>query len=86
MKSSKPEHITFSVPHMDTETEAYISKRPKAKWRLICLPGSPSQPYLFSRLLSLASDNLEIVAINRLGFHKSHAFPVLDFTTTSPCC
>jgi len=79
MKSSKPEHFTFSVPHIETETDAYIARRPKAKWRLICIPGTPSQTYLFSRLLRLPADDLEIVVINRLGFHKAHTSPVLDF-------
>jgi len=79
-KSSKIEHIFFSVPQMGMETDAYISKRIKAKWRLICLPGTPSHPHLFNRLLRLASDELEIVVINRLGFHKTHKSPVLNFS------
>ena len=79
IKFSKVERITFPVPDMSLDTNAYISKHSKTKWRLICLPGTPSQTYLFSRLLRMASDDLDIVVINRLGFHKSHLSPVLNF-------
>lgn len=79
IKFAKVDPITFSVPGTALETNGFISKKPQAKWRLICLPGTPSQPYLFSRLLRIASEDLEIVVINRLGFHKSHSSPVLNF-------
>ena len=79
IKFAKVDPITFSVPEMALETNGFISKQSQAKWRLICLPGTPSQPYLFSRLLRMASEDLEIVVINRLGFHKSHSSPVLNF-------
>jgi len=78
-KHSKIEHISFSVPQMGVKTDAYVSEQSKAPWRLICIPGTPSHPYLFNRLLRLASNELEIVVINRLGFHKSHNSPVLNF-------
>ncbi len=71
----------FPVPGTALETNAYISKQDKATWRLICLPGTPSQTYLFRRLLRMASDELEILVINRLGFHKSHSAPVLNFNS-----
>jgi len=75
----KVERVTFPVPGTSLETNAYISRHDKAKWRLICLPGTPSQTYLFNRLLRMGSDELEIIVINRLGFHKSHSAPVLNF-------
>lgn len=73
------EKFVFSVPGTSLETNAYISKQENAPWRLICIPGTPSQTYLFSRLLRMASDELEIIVINRLGFYKSHMAPVLNF-------
>ena len=78
-KFARVDPFTFSVPGTELDTNAFISKQSQAKWRLICLPGTPSQPYLFSRLLRMASKDLEIVVINRLGFHKSHSSPVLNF-------
>ena len=79
IKLAKVEPITFSVPGMELETNAYISKQGQAKWRIICLPGTPSQPHFFSRLIRMASDEFEIIVINRMGFHKSHTEPVLNF-------
>lgn len=76
---SNVEAIKYTVPEMGMETNAYISRQSTAKWRLICLPGTPSQPFLFTRLLRMASKDLEIVIINRLGFHASHSSPVLNF-------
>lgn len=76
---SNVEPITFIVPGTGLKTNAYTSRQSTARWRLICLPGTPSQPYLFSRLLRMASQSLEIVVINRLGFHSSHSSAVLNF-------
>jgi len=79
-KLFKIEKFEFPVPGTSLETNALISRQDEAKWRLICLPGTPSHIYLFSRLLRLASEKLEIIVINRLGFHKSHTSPILNFS------
>lgn len=60
--------------------DAHVASQINADWRLICIPGSPSQPFLFKRLLNLASENLEIVVVNRLGYGKDDEDPVLDFS------
>ncbi|MEP3889098.1 MAG: alpha/beta hydrolase [Hellea sp.] len=78
-KFARVDPFIFSVPGTALDTNAFISKQDQAKWRLICLPGTPSQPYLFTRLLRMASEDLEVVVINRLGFHKSHSSPILNF-------
>ena len=73
------EFITFPVPALDMKGDAYIAREACAAWRLICIPGAPSQKYLFKRLLNLRPKSLEMVVVNRLGYGKSHEQPVLDF-------
>ena len=76
---SSYEFITFPVPALDMQGDAYIAREARAAWRLICIPGAPSQKYLFKRLLNLRPKSLEMVVVNRLGYGKSHERPVLDF-------
>ncbi|MEP1229200.1 MAG: alpha/beta hydrolase [Litorimonas sp.] len=77
--SSDYNHITFSIPNMNFEGDAIISRQKHAKWRLICIPGAPSQTFLFKRLLQLTPNSLETVVVNRLGYGKPHDTPVLNF-------
>ena len=73
------EFITFPVPALDMKGDAYIAREASAAWRLICIPGAPSQKYLFKRLLRFRPKTLEMVVVNRLGYGKTHKQPVLDF-------
>ena len=60
------------------------ASRGEGGWRLLAIPGTPSRPYMFSRLLRLAPPDWEVVVPMRAGFggpsYGSRArTPVPDF-------
>jgi len=71
--------IAISLPDINFTSNAFISPREYAAWRLVCIPGAPCQMHLFKRLLQLTPDGLEIVVVNRMGYGKDHNYPVLGF-------
>ena len=71
--------VERSIPELNIRTNALVALNSNANWRLVCIPGSPSKPSLFQRLLKNAPKDLDIVVVNRLGYHPSHSAPFLNF-------
>ena len=67
---SRVRRITYqaSILGGDYEMTADHAPAPGARWRIIAVPGTPSQPHMFSRFLRLAPQDLDVMAINRAGY------------------
>lgn len=86
MKQMSPRHhrITYEAPILGGyEASADIAPSDGA-WRVLAIPGMPSRPHMFSRMLRLAPPDLELVVPNRPGYGgprwgKSVRAPVLSF-------
>lgn len=49
------------------------------EWRVFVFPGSPANKLLYTRFLSTAPRDIEVIVITRPGFGKDHPEPVISF-------
>ncbi|MEM9899591.1 MAG: alpha/beta fold hydrolase, partial [Pseudomonadota bacterium] len=50
------------------EMTAQTARSPKSKWRVIGIPGTPSRPYMWTRFVRKAPEDLDVSAVNRAGY------------------
>lgn len=71
--------IAYTAPlEAPLEIDAFMATG-DGEWRVFVFPGSPSNKLLYTRFLSTAPRDIEIIVITRPGYGKDHAEPFISF-------
>lgn len=72
--------LTFASAAPGSPIVAASTNSGKGRWRVVAIPGAPSNKKFWKKLLSHTPADLEFVVIERPGYGESrHGGPVLDF-------
>ncbi len=72
MATARTQRITYTAPILGgyemTADMALAEEGRASGWRLIAIPGTPSRPHMFSRMLKYAPPDLDVIVPNRAGY------------------